>query len=522
MAAEGSPPGILTLADHRVDLLDIHHDETVTMECGKETRNRTSDGEESGTEESAKKKVRCEESVKGKTLDKVSTHDRPRPDVVEGKDGKKVVLVKFLDDNPKSKFTNPKELNEVLNKSPFSKYVVQFSVRNLGNGSGCRFEIIDNNGRLGPIEDIKMISGLKVRCWYPAAPATFLGKIGPISNELSDEYLLRNLEILESGRSNAVITSVRRMKNNDGTPSEYIIIGALGKLPELIATDNVAFPVQKYHRPPLRCFKCHLFGHGTLTCKSPKKRCVRCGEFHDNLNDCNKDYFCIFCKGSHRYSSRECQVNVRAKEIESKKGTNEITFEDAREEFRDLNRLVRNTPTNRPRPQGVINSGAGSAAGVRARESIKARENVQIRHRPQVVTESFSDMDSFEAFDLSYSTAVKSRPRHRPRPKNNKSNNFSSPNRSKGPIPPRSFFSHNDDSPHFQAPITSSEIYNAQISGPRAGRPEAPRSEFLSSLLRSASDLYDVYSNGKPFAENFMEYFNIVSNFIRSVMEPSQ
>ena len=121
-------------------------------------------------------------------------------------DGTKVVIIRFLE--KEKNITDPRMLTKLLNESPLQKYVVQCSVKNLGSSGNYRLKIRDENNSMEPIENIKQLgSGLKVRCWYATSdqPSAF-GKIGPISTNVSNKYLLETLEPLNG--SNSVITSL--------------------------------------------------------------------------------------------------------------------------------------------------------------------------------------------------------------------------------------------------------------------------------------------------------------------------
>ena len=525
-----SPPGGLVREEIQVDRLDIY-DQVMMEEERRKTRGRS----DSETEEIGSKRT------KGNVLEESHRPNRPNASELEAAaapgsrsdedgrpmNGNKVVLIKFLDD--KVRFTNPRELNLVLNKSPFHKYVVQYSVRNLGNGNGCRLEVNDPNGKMLPVEEIKKVDKYDVRCWHPSEPTAFLGKISPISTDVSIEYLYANLEVLNGEK--AVITHLKRMRGNNGEPTMTIIIGTEGVLPKKVATDNVAFPVTKYVRPPLRCYKCHLFGHGTLTCESSKRRCVRCGDFHENLQDCTKNYFCIFCKGNHRYSSRECPVNVKAWDIEYRKNTNQIEILTARKEFRELNRLVKGT--SRPsvgirngndvfsNSRPVRNSNEGAIPKVRS----NVRGNSQQDFNDIVVEnleDTMSEVGTQGSIDEDYSARLKSRSYYRSR------KHRSSPNRSRKEWPRLPSLQHNipfnhTDNFNVGTSLASSEIYHAQLqsSGGNEGIPKIQRTEFIDRITKMACEIFDIYNNGKSFSENFFNYFNIVGNFVRTILQPS-
>ena len=314
-------------------------------------------------------------------------------------DGTKVVIIRFLE--KEKNITDPRMLTKLLNESPLQKYVVQCSVKNLGSSGNYRLKIRDENNSMEPLENIQQLgSGLKVRCWYASSDQTSaFGKIGPISTNVSNKYLLETLEPLNG--SNAVITSVKRLRNRNGDPTETVIIGTQGDLPGEVAANNVAYPVSVYIRDPLRCFKCHFFGHGTLTCRFYKNRCFRCGDFHDDLEKCNTDYFCIFCKGSHRYTSKECEVNQKARNLEYKKSKKLISDEEAKEGYRALNKLAYSSALGYTSNSKVRQSDAlGDLTSVKSKTITDHQKSTDNRptndNSKYVLNNSFSDMESTE------------------------------------------------------------------------------------------------------------------------------
>ena len=520
-----SPPGNIVTEKLHVNRLDIH-DQEMQEEERRKTRGRSdSETEEIGSKRT-KGNVLVESHRPNSNIGKFEAAAAPGSRFVEdGMKRNKVVLIKFLDD--KVRFTNPRELNVVLNKSPFHKYMVQYSVRNLGNGNGCRLEVNDPNGKMPPVEEIKKVDTYDVRCWHPLEPTEFLGKISPISTDVSIEYLYENLEVLNGEK--AVITYLKRMRGSNGEPTMTVIIGTEGVLPREVATDNVAFPVTRYVRPPLRCFKCHMFGHGTLTCQFSKRRCVRCGDFHENLQDCTKNYFCIFCKGNHRYSSRECPVNIRAWDIEYRKNTNQIDIPKARKEFSELNRLVkvRSSVGTRHGNNGYSNNRpvTNSSTGAIPKRRSNIRGNSQQDFYEIVVDnpeDTMSELGSQESVDETYSARLKSKSYYRSKKPR------SSPNRSREEWPrlPRlqnNYPFNNTEDFNVRTPLTSSETYHAQLQSSERndGIQKIQRTEFINRITKMACELFDIYNNGKSFSENFFAYFNIVGNFVRTIVEPS-
>jgi len=250
----------------------------------------------------------------------------------------RVILIKFLNNN---KYTNPTEACEYLNNSAFQKYIIQYSVRILGNGNGVRLGIRDLSKKLPPLENITTLNDGKipVRCWEAGKGTNLVqGKISPIDVNMTNEYILENIETL--GGYDLKVMKVARLRDRRGNPTMTVILDFVGSLPKNVAVSSVSYPVDVFKRPPLRCYKCFLFGHGSLTCKFIKSRCQRCCGIHEAGSDsptCSNPLFCLFCGGSHRYSDRSCPVNIKAENIDKKREEGTLADKDVRQAYKELN-----------------------------------------------------------------------------------------------------------------------------------------------------------------------------------------
>ena len=220
---------------------------TETEESTKgQRRERSPEDEEEGYVVVCKKKHKIKENMERES--RAALQQRPELTVTKpgtSKDQTKPVIIRFLDSNFSA--SNPVAMTEMINKSPFAKYVVQYSVRTLGNGTGCRLEISDPNNKCVNPEQVEYIAGKKVRCWHPSEATTF-GKIGPISTDLTAEEIMGMIEIIE-GRPNTIV-SVQRVRTTKGEPKEEIIIGAKEEMPIRVGIANCFFWVHSYQKPP--------------------------------------------------------------------------------------------------------------------------------------------------------------------------------------------------------------------------------------------------------------------------------
>ena len=64
------------------------------------------------------------------------------------------------------------------------------------------------------------------------------------------------------------------------------------------------------HKEPIRCLRCHKFGHERRDCKSKNEYCGKCSATHntDECRESRRGFQCINCLGFHPSYSRECPV----------------------------------------------------------------------------------------------------------------------------------------------------------------------------------------------------------------------
>lgn len=238
----------------------------------------------------------------------------------EGK-GNTVIIMKSTENN--AIFTKPSKVTELLNNSPFGKYIIEDSVFMLGRGVGCKFEILDLNKLEVDLSDIKKLGSYDVRCWVPKSVRDdplhiHYGKIGPIDVEEDINDIKKGIRII--GNNSAVIMDVLRVpsrKENEGqfteVPSQIVKIKFRGDLPNRVAIGHSVYQVSPWIPKVARCFNCWRFGHGQLSCKATV-RCARCSHNHKS-KDCSNDPFCYFCGGSHAIRYNQCPVFQKALKI---------------------------------------------------------------------------------------------------------------------------------------------------------------------------------------------------------------
>ncbi|GBL95340.1 hypothetical protein AVEN_154758-1 [Araneus ventricosus] len=148
---------------------------------------------------------------------------------------------------------------------------------------------------------------------------------GELLNVPTEEILK---ELQGQGVSHVRRISIRR----DGqllNTTHLILTFVSAKLPENIKAVYMRLSVRTYIPNPLRCFKCHRFGHSKPSCRGTLT-CARCAEVGHESTNCTRTEKCVNCKGEHTSFSRNCIAWKREKEIISTKIKKQISYPEAR------------------------------------------------------------------------------------------------------------------------------------------------------------------------------------------------
>ena len=115
-------------------------------------------------------------------------------------------------------------------------------------------------------------------------------------------------EILDALKEQRVVElhRVNKKVGSETIPTSiYIVTFECCHLPQEITIWWTRCLVREYIPKPRRCFKCHKFGHGRVTCPSETAICVRCNlEAHEER--CDREPMCSNCGHGHPASSRDC------------------------------------------------------------------------------------------------------------------------------------------------------------------------------------------------------------------------
>ncbi|GFU30366.1 uncharacterized protein TNCV_1478121 [Trichonephila clavipes] len=138
-------------------------------------------------------------------------------------------------------------------------------------------------------------------------------------------------EILE-GFSAQGVTQVRRITiKKDSTivsTKHFILTFNSPKLPNTIKAGYLHCKIRPYIPNPLRCFKCHRFGHSQTACRG-QLTCSRCASVGHASSDCTLEQRCVNCSQPHSSDSKLCPKWKIEKQILEIKTNNNISYQEA-------------------------------------------------------------------------------------------------------------------------------------------------------------------------------------------------
>ncbi|RUS72443.1 hypothetical protein EGW08_019789 [Elysia chlorotica] len=108
-------------------------------------------------------------------------------------------------------------------------------------------------------------------------------------------------------------------------PNTFVLTFDLTSPPTSPKVGYLTLKVKPYAPRPMRCFKCHRFGHSETTCRRTAV-CCRCGKGGHAGKDCKADPSCLNCHGPHAADSKECPKWKKKEEIQRNKTKNGETF----------------------------------------------------------------------------------------------------------------------------------------------------------------------------------------------------
>ena len=208
-------------------------------------------------------------------------------------------------------------------------------------------------------------------------------------------------EIVEDLSSEGVTNAKKTYYQRDGQKREtatIILTFDCPELPKEIKAGYLIIKVEPYIPNPLRCFGCNRFGHPKDRCKR-KACCARCGSTeHIEDRECQLPPHCVNCEGEHSSFSKDCPKWREEKEIQRVKVTQNITFQQARQQVTPTKRLyadavTRKTPMRDCGTQyDIADTEAPRTQTVSQGEMIPPTQAIQPRepHPPNDISQNYS------------------------------------------------------------------------------------------------------------------------------------
>ena len=208
-------------------------------------------------------------------------------------------------------FGNPRKVTTAIEQSNIANLIIPGETRVLGLGKGLLVKI--NKKNVQAFEKLDTLGEFKVKCKIPESQEKNVtyGFVGPLDPGVDEAEIQSDMTPLYS--SSKVLQVV---KVNTNKVRSFLRIKFNGPLPPKVAVGRLVFNTTEYKWPIKRCGKCHMFGHGTLTCRNSDV-CSNCSGPHkqgDGL-PCKKQPFCYLCGEKHKITFKSCPKALRASEI---------------------------------------------------------------------------------------------------------------------------------------------------------------------------------------------------------------
>ena len=142
---------------------------------------------------------------------------------------------------------------------------------------------------------------------------------------VSEDEMLENL----SSQGVSAVKRIHIRRNNELVPTNtFILTFSKPLLPDSIKAGYLKIPVVPFIPNPLRCFKCHRYGHGENACRG-KVTCARYGQVDHESKTCHNAISCANCKGSHFAYSRECPKWKQEKQVQQVRDEKHVSFPES-------------------------------------------------------------------------------------------------------------------------------------------------------------------------------------------------
>lgn len=155
---------------------------------------------------------------------------------------------------------------------------------------------------------------------------------------ITDEEILAELEEQNVSQITRFLKKGDQMTNEKGTTEGKTNTGLFllqfnkPLKPETIVICHERVKVRVYYPNPMRCIKCHKFGHKEKNCRAKMKICGHCAEVQQDKHDCSeKPPKCVNCDGVHPSWNWTCPLYMQEQAIIKYATNNQESYKEARQ-----------------------------------------------------------------------------------------------------------------------------------------------------------------------------------------------
>ena len=248
-------------------------------------------------------------------------------EVEPSKDESVFIIEQILEDNEVKFLNNDSKFATALRESVFNEIGVVNVTKNYGrNVAIIRTKFVESE-KMNELLNTNQLGTWKVTCRLPKSETVSVGKIGPISVGVTDEEILKEMNI-----SNSNVIAAKRMLRRNREPTRMVRIEFSGVLPEYVVYAFQRYRVEKYNNEVQQCYNCQTYGHNAFQCLA-KPRCVVCAGKHSSRDCPNKGQGevkrCCNCGGAHTANYGGCPKFGQAKKVEQFRSDNKMSYRDA-------------------------------------------------------------------------------------------------------------------------------------------------------------------------------------------------
>ncbi|XP_055610021.1 uncharacterized protein LOC129756968 [Uranotaenia lowii] len=241
------------------------------------------------------------------------------------------VIIEKEEEKDKPIGINKISVGIVLKQNGFTKSIMD--IRKIGRSKVLVY--FQDFAAANRLVSCKNLSLRKYAAYIPKGFVSVKGVISGIPEDIDVKELQSeidsNKEILEIFRMHRFVS-----KDNKVPLKKVCVVFRSNKLPDSVRIYAVNMRVEAYVNRAVMCNACLRYGHKADNCKG-RKRCDNCGNAEDENHDiknCVNLTKCVHCKESHKASDPKCPERAKQAAIKKLMACQNLTFQEAKEEFR--------------------------------------------------------------------------------------------------------------------------------------------------------------------------------------------